>query len=97
MTKALQAVKGTLVTDAKSLYDVVKRGDLNSAGAGLKEKYSTLEFLSLLEMLKTGRTAVRWVHSDAQLADALTKPLASTAPSRPRAAECRRAAWSAAM
>ena len=30
MTKALQAVKGTLVTDAKSLYDVVKRGDLNS-------------------------------------------------------------------
>ncbi|CAJ1422108.1 unnamed protein product [Effrenium voratum] len=76
MTKALQAVKGTLVTDAKSLYDVVKRGDLNSAGAGLKEKYSTLEFLSLLERLKTGRTAVRWVHSDAQLADALTKPLA---------------------
>ena len=71
-------------TVTKSLYDVVKRGDLSSAGAGLKEKHSTLEFLSLLERLKTRQTAVRWVHSDAQLADALTNLLAQGGSLKPK-------------
>jgi hypothetical protein len=41
----------------------------------LKDKYSALEILCLLESLEKMQTTVRWVHSDAQLADHLTKPL----------------------
>ena len=77
MRELLEKVPGALVTDAKALYDVVKKGAMNSAGAGLKEKYSTMGFLSLIQRLSDGGTEIRWVHihSDAQLADALTKGL----------------------
>ena len=67
-------VKGVLVTDAKSLFDVLRKDDLNSAAGGLREKYSALELLSLNERLRRADTVVRWVNSDAQVADALTKP-----------------------
>ena len=40
----------------------------------MKDKYSSLEVLCLLESLERLRTEVRWVHSHAQLAGALTKP-----------------------
>jgi hypothetical protein len=48
---------------------------LNSAGVGLRDKYTALEILCLLESIGKQKTSVRWVHSDAQLADHLTKPL----------------------
>ena len=70
----LQHVPGVMVTDVKSLYDVVRKGELNTAGLGLRDRYSTLGMLSVLERLQRGRTVTRWVNSDAQLADALTKP-----------------------
>ena len=76
---ALRQVPGVMVTDAKNLYDVVRKGELNTAGLGLRDKYSTLEMLSILERLERGRTTTRWVNSDAQLADALTKPKVSSA------------------
>ncbi len=66
-------IAGVLVTDARSLYDVVKRGNLNSSGLGLKEKYSVLDMLAVLQRLEKCQTAVRWVHSEIQLADSLTK------------------------
>ena len=72
--QAAQQVKGIVVTDARSLYDLLHKKDLNSAAGGLKEKYTALEALSLLERLQMTDTEVRWVHSDAQVADALTKP-----------------------
>eukprot|EP00439_Symbiodinium_sp_Y106_P027544 s2166_g3.t1 len=65
---------GVMVTDAKSLYDIVRKGELNTAGLGLKDKYSTLEIMSILERLERGKTVTRWVNSEAQVADALTKP-----------------------
>jgi hypothetical protein len=40
----LRNVKGVMVTDSRSLYDVVHRGSKNTSGLGLKEKYSVLEF-----------------------------------------------------
>ena len=75
--QAISAVRGAVVIDidAKSLYDILLKRNLNSAAAGLKDKYSSLEVLCLLESLERLRTEVRWVHSHAQLADALTKPL----------------------
>ena len=70
----IKKVKAALVVDAKSLYDVLRKDDLNSAAGGLRENYSALELLSLTERLRRGETAIRWVNSDAQVADALTKP-----------------------
>ena len=72
---AVSQVPAAVVTDAKALYDILVKQDLNSSGLGLKDKYSTLEILCLLESLGKMKTLTRWVHSDAQLADHLTKPL----------------------
>ena len=69
----LSRVNGTMVTDAKSLYDAVQKGLVNTSGLGLTEKYSSLELLSVMERLERGQTETRWVDSHAQLADALTK------------------------
>ena len=54
--KDIQKVPAALVTDAKSLYDVLIKEDLNTTAAGLKEKYSALELLSLSERLREGKT-----------------------------------------
>ena len=74
-SEAVRQVKGAIVIDAKALFDVLEKRDLNSAGAGLRDKFSALEVLCLLESLKENCTEARWVNSEAQLADALTKPL----------------------
>ncbi|CAK9031623.1 unnamed protein product, partial [Durusdinium trenchii] len=47
----LVRVPGILVTDAKSLYDSVQKGLVNTSGLGLSEKYSALELLSVMERL----------------------------------------------
>ena len=64
---------GIVVTDARSLFDIIKKGPVNTSGLGSKEKYSVLDMLSLFQRLKNGQTETRWVHSEAQLADSLTK------------------------
>ena len=71
----VKQIKGALVTDARSLYDTVQKGERNTSGLGLKEKYSALELLSVIQQLQLCGTIVRWVHSEAQLADAMTKRL----------------------
>ncbi|CAK9114315.1 Retrovirus-related Pol polyprotein from transposon TNT 1-94 [Durusdinium trenchii] len=73
--EAVSQVPGCVVIDAKALYDVLMKKDLNSSGLGLRDKFSALEILCLLESIDLNKTTVRWVHSEAQLADALTKPL----------------------
>ncbi|CAE7547481.1 RE1 [Symbiodinium sp. CCMP2592] len=55
----IASIPGVLVTDAKSLYDVLRKEDLNSAAGGLHEKYSALELLSLSERVREGRTEIR--------------------------------------
>ena len=42
----VSSVKGVLVTDAKSLFDVINKGDQATSGMGLREKYSALETMS---------------------------------------------------
>eukprot|EP00435_Cladocopium_sp_Y103_P060805 s110_g22.t1 len=76
------SVKGVMVTDAKSLYDVIQKGDQATSGMGLKEKYSALEIMSVVQRLELCKTMTRWVHSDAQIADALTKRLSTSALKR---------------
>jgi hypothetical protein len=69
-------VKGVLVTDARSLFDVIQKGP-GMAGC-LKEKCSILDMMSVFQRLERGQTITRWVHSDAQIADSLTKPVANS-------------------
>lgn len=75
----VKQIRGALVTDARSLYDTVQKGERNTSGLGLKEKYSALELLSVIQRLHLCGTTVRWVHSEAQLADAMTKRLTTSA------------------
>ena len=74
-TSIVKDVKGVLVTDAKSLFDIIQKGSHTTSGFGLKEKYSVLEVMSLFQRLEMCATETRWVHSGAQLADSLTKPV----------------------
>ncbi|CAJ1425291.1 unnamed protein product [Effrenium voratum] len=61
-----------------SLYDSVTKGDAATSGMGLSDKYSALELMSVRERIQEGQTVIRWVHSGAQLADALTKHLVNS-------------------
>ncbi|CAE8626358.1 unnamed protein product [Polarella glacialis] len=75
--KAVNSIPGVIVIDAKACYDAVHKGlSAHASGLGLKDKHGALELMTLMECLEAGRTLVRWVHSEAQLADALTKAAA---------------------
>ena len=66
-----EATTAVMITDAKALYDSIARSE--SAGGGLKDRRSAIEVMALRqEMAKTG-TELRWVHSEAMIADGLTK------------------------
>ncbi|CAJ1424831.1 unnamed protein product, partial [Effrenium voratum] len=54
--EAVKMVKGILVTDAKSLYDSVTKGDAATSGMGLSDKYSALELMSVRERIQEGQT-----------------------------------------
>ena len=59
-----------LIVDAKSMYDAMGN---ESSGVGMKEKRTGYEMQMIKESAKKSGLDVRWVNSDAQLADALTK------------------------
>ena len=60
-----------LVTDCKGLFDAVNRSQ--SAGLGLSEKRTAIEALSIRQITTASNVSVKWVNSDRQLADILTK------------------------
>ena len=60
-----------LVTDCKGLFDAVNRSQ--SAGLGLSEKRTAIEALSIRQICGASNVQVKWVNSDRQLADILTK------------------------
>jgi len=64
-----------LVTDCKSLYDAVERS--LSTGLNLSEKRTSIEVLACRERMRTLDLKMRWVNSDRQLADGLTKSTAA--------------------
>ena len=70
---------GVLVTDARSLFNVIQKGPASTSGFGLKEKYSALDMMSVFQRLAKCGTMTKWVHSDAQLADGLTKAVSNPA------------------
>jgi hypothetical protein len=67
----IRKVPGALVCDCKSFYDAINARE--SSGLGMKDKRSAIETLAIRNSCRETETPVLWVHSDAQLADGLTK------------------------
>ena len=61
---------GTLITDSRDVFDKLQTEVLVVKGAS---KRTDIELLSLKEAQQNTLLTVRWVHSEAQLANALTK------------------------
>ena len=66
----VKQVLGVLVTDSRNVYDRVDKPYITPKGASKK---IDLEMLALKEAQKYTNLLIRWVHSDAQLANTLTK------------------------
>ena len=62
---------GIVVTDSKNLYDKLNKDTPVIKGA---ERRADIEALSLKESSQRSGMMLRWVHSDAQLGNSLTKP-----------------------
>ena len=72
MDGALSRFDDVVVTDSKNVYDSVNR--IESSGLQLEERRLALEVLSIRERTKAAGITLRWVDSDQQLADNLSKP-----------------------
>ena len=66
----IRSVPGALVTDSKNVWDLMKHPE-NLLGS--RDKRTGLELMGLAQSFEEGDTAIRWVHSDAMLANSLTK------------------------
>ena len=66
----VKMVTGCLVTDSRNVYDKLQNEVIVIKGA---EKRSDIEILGLKEAQQSTGLIVRWVHSEAQLANTLTK------------------------
>ena len=67
----ISTIPSAVVCDAKNLYDSVTR--ITSAGLQLEEKRLCLEVINIKERASSINAVLRWVDSDQQLADDLTK------------------------
>ena len=62
-----------VATDSKSLYDPSRS---QTGGLGREEKRSALEMVDLKERMTKEQSILKWVNSEANLADSLTEPQA---------------------
>ena len=67
----ISKVGGCLIIDAKGVFDAIHR--IGSAAHSMQEKRLAVEGLALREAIGRTRTLLRWCHSEANVADALTK------------------------
>ena len=72
--ETIKQVPGTIIIDAKSIYDTLVS---QNQPLQLQEKRTALELLAYLKNTELNNTSTRWVHGEANLADALTKINAS--------------------
>ena len=63
-------VPGCVITDSRNVYDKMMSEVVSIKGA---EKRANIELLGLKESQWATKVQIRWVHSEAQLANALTK------------------------
>ncbi|CAE7480558.1 RE1 [Symbiodinium sp. CCMP2592] len=69
-SETVRQTDGCLITDSRNVYDKLQTEMLVIKGA---EKRSNIELLSLKEAQQSSNLVIRWVHSEAQLANSLTK------------------------
>ncbi|CAK0886536.1 unnamed protein product [Prorocentrum cordatum] len=74
---AISTCPGVRVTDGKSGYHVIEMNE--SAGLGLRDKRTSVECLGIWQQKQQTGLQIRRVHSDAMLADGLTKDRAAKA------------------
>ena len=65
------------ITDCKSLYDALEKNE--SLGLGLSEKRTSIEVMATKQQMRATGLKTKWVNSDRQLADVLTKAIAPPA------------------
>ena len=63
-------VTGVVISDSRNVYDKLSTAVLTIKGA---EKKSNIELLAIKEAQERTKLLVRWVHSEAQLSNSLTK------------------------
>ncbi|CAE7500597.1 RE1, partial [Symbiodinium sp. CCMP2456] len=68
--ETVKMVKGCVVTDSRNVYDKLETEVLVIKGS---EKRTSIELLALKEAQSRTGVQMRWVHSEAQLANSLTK------------------------
>ena len=66
----VKRIDGCVITDSRNVYDKLETEVLSIKGA---ERRSNLELISLKEAQQRNAVCIRWVHSEAQLANPLTK------------------------
>ena len=64
--------KTCMIVDAKNVFDAVCK--IETAGLQLEEKRTAIELLAIKQRLQQALVDLRWVNSDQQMSDALTKP-----------------------
>ncbi|CAE7653027.1 RE1 [Symbiodinium sp. CCMP2592] len=67
---AVTKVLGCVITDSRNVYDKLQTEVLSIKGA---EKKANIELLSIKEAQAKTQVIIRWVHSEAQLGNSLTK------------------------
>ena len=78
MDSALRQIRSVIVTDSTNLWDSVMK--VESCGLQLGKRHLAVEILSYREGLHAAGIECRWIGSDYQLADALSKVLSYEAP-----------------
>jgi len=68
--EVVNSIKGCLISDSRNVYDKVSSEVLCAKGA---ERRVDLTLMRIKESQHVNQVIVRWVHSDAQLANSLTK------------------------
>ena len=68
--RTVNLIDGCLISDSRNVFDKLQTDELSVKGA---ERRTDLELLSLKSAQKHNHVKLRWVHSQAQLGNALTK------------------------
>ena len=68
--ETVNVVPGCVISDSRNVYDKLSTEEMSVKGA---ERRSDLELLCLKSAQRNNHVQIRWVHSEAQLSNALTK------------------------
>ena len=68
----LSSFKSVLVGDARNIYDGIVK--VETSGLRMADRRTAIELLAIRERLQQACVELRWIESDCDMADGLTKP-----------------------